>query len=580
MKKNNLTSFDLFGLIHSALLESYETSAAEVFFNFKDDADMELLHELITKDIISYLDGEGSFSHGARVKYQQLITLLKVTTIAVEDRCVNDDKFIECVFKNIKSVSFKKCTFAASSLPETLDASSYTQCHFKKPVDARIIADVDNFKKGTSDFFMMCTFFENVVLKGNKGFLNPGACILPNSPFIACNYLKMIKFEDVEFSESFYFFFNKKNNKGFPKLLVIVGCDVKGDTQLNSINSKRCFIRNTKFNGKFECKESKFNKFVFVNSNVKGIADFFKSEFSCSIHVEKSIFESFFGFENVEIGKKHTNCPAVFKYSTFLDFANFRSSIFLRGLDIERANFSQSPNFLHSKVEPINTPRETFRLIKHSFDDIGNYIEANRFFALEMEQNKEDLKSNTKESLIISEKERNKVKSDLLIFRFNQFFSDFGQNWKRPFWLILALAVISQFFYCGLEDVGAHNSAAVSIFCEFSDVTKDFLCNNTAGWIVILILISIFYLWFFQRLPMILIGLIILIVLLNIIGVIVPISFILAPVIDFLNHVVAQVPPFNKLLVEGHELVSFVINILFAILIWQLVVSVKRLTRR
>lgn len=440
MIKNELTSFELFGLIHCFLVENYESSADDgEIFDFQNKDDIELLHELITKDIISYLEDEEGLSHPIRMKYQQLIKLLKTVEISVKDRSINEDELMHCVFKYIKKVSFNNCIFETSVLPETSESSSYMECRFKKPVDARIIPDVDNFKKGTSDFFMLCTFFENVVLKGHKGLLNPGACILPNSPFMACNYLKMIKFKDVEFSGSFYFFFNKKSNKGFPKLLVIDGCDVKGDTQLNRINSKRCFVRNTKFNGKFECKESRFNKFVFINSNVRGIADFFKSEFSCSIHVEKSIFESFFGFEDTSVGIENNKCAAIFKYATFIDFANFRSSVFKSGLNIERANFSQSPNFLHAEIKPINTPRETFRLIKHSFDEVGNFIEANHYFSLEMTERGKEVKG-----------------IDFFLYGLNRVISNFGQSYLTPILLMLLLSVVAYINYneCFSEFLG------------------------------------------------------------------------------------------------------------------------------
>ena len=84
--------------------------------------------------------------------------------------------------------------------------------------------------------------------------------------------------------------------------------------------------------------------------------------------------------------KNNFNEKAKFEYVTFEKAVSFRGSNFPQGLAFEKANIADSVNFHGvSGLDPGNTQRETFRIIKHSFDKIGNYLEANKYYAKEME---------------------------------------------------------------------------------------------------------------------------------------------------------------------------------------------------
>lgn len=473
-------------------------------------------------------------------------------------------------------IEFLKCTFIDTTYLYLPEASVvFGECTFQ---ESHEYANYKGFSEQPElPLYKSCKFLGDVSIKRSFGH---GKCIIDRDVFENCLFSKNIEISRCEFTtgQLFQGMDAKTNSIG------ILIDDVVFETPfiLNGVESiKNISMFKTYFNEKFELKNNLIKSCYIDDCNFKKVSDFFYSKFEI-FKVRKTVFSGFAAFEETIFGveKKLQNKPAIFLYVTFESFSNFRGATFNDGLDIEKSNFAQPPNFLGSFVDLENTPRETYRIIKHSFDSVGNYIEANHFFALEMKKNKSDLKKRIQESTKLSEEERSQVKSELLVFRFNEFFSNFGQNWQRPFWLILVLAVIAQFFYCGLADVGAHNSTAVSVFCEFSEVIKDFLCNHDAGWLVLLILISSLWAWFYSRVPMIFVGLFFFGILLKIIGVSFPISTLLTPLVNLLNHVVEHIPPFNKLLVKGHEFISFVINVLFAVLIWQLVVSVKRLTRR
>ena len=129
------------------------------------------------------------------------------------------------------------------------------------------------------------------------------------------------------------------------------------------------------------------------NSNFEKLVDFHGTH-SSSLQVMKSIFSDFCALENCKFGieGKEEKDGASFAYTTFLNFITFRDSEFFYGLNLSHSNFTQSPNFSNSKINEANTNRETFRIIKHAHDSIGNSLEANESFVLEMKKYKEELK--------------------------------------------------------------------------------------------------------------------------------------------------------------------------------------------
>lgn len=87
-----------------------------------------------------------------------------------------------------------------------------------------------------------------------------------------------------------------------------------------------------------------------------------------------------------------------------------------------------------------NTNRETLRIIKNSFDKIGNHIDANKFFVKEMMRYKQDL---FKDKSITQEK---------LVFLFNEKVSSFGQSYLKPLYLFLGAIIIYSLLVYGHEN--------------------------------------------------------------------------------------------------------------------------------
>jgi len=116
-----------------------------------------------------------------------------------------------------------------------------------------------------------------------------------------------------------------------------------------------------------------------------------------------------------------------FKYSQFRSIAFFRDAKIKGKLDLRDAIFKDEVNFLDIKTNVSN--RETARIIKHSFEQQDNIIEANKFYALEMQKQEESLK--WRKSFL-----------DKLIFTFHQLSSNHSQDWMLVLLWILNITVL------------------------------------------------------------------------------------------------------------------------------------------
>jgi hypothetical protein len=184
-------------------------------------------------------------------------------------------------------------------------------------------------------------------------------------------------------------------------------------------------IMDTVFNKKFQFYNNKVAILIIDNCNFYGLIDCYQTKFS-SFNMHKSICENYAGFEQCEFGSnlKNKDHLTMFKYVTFKDIFNARDAKFNSGLDMKSINLLGEANFLDAKIDPKNTNRETFRIIKHSFEKIGNQIEANKYFAKEMNKYAEDIKGT-------------KAYSTRFLLCVNRIVSDFGQSYIKPLaWMI------------------------------------------------------------------------------------------------------------------------------------------------
>ncbi len=371
---------------------------------------------------------------------------LNIYGIDFPDTALGIQLDLQCyLYKNLQLVTYQKCSFRYESVELEYSNIDYVVCYFFQ----RIIL-TKKYLSGTSDEsfrssnFTNCTFYNDVCFS-ERGLEGKTKLHVNHQPFKECNFLFKLNFENYIFSGKFLLNDSSKTNgsenKGRIEEITIKNCIFECACKINDYKIENISFFNTIFNDKFEMKFCNIKNANIDNTNFKKVADFFSSKFEC-FEITKSIFESFAAFEDTEFGIKNQtkDTPAIFKYITFNEFSNFRQAKFFDGLDIEKANFAQVPNFLNAVVPLQNTPRETFRIIKHSFDGVGNHVDANEYFALEMRRRRRELGIRG----LLSSNEGG-------VLLLNLIFSNFGKWYLLPVMWFIALAFTANITYDAID---------------------------------------------------------------------------------------------------------------------------------
>jgi len=335
---------------------------------------------------------------------------------------IKDRHFYIKILNKLGEIHFKNCSFSLFKFESQDTKCFFEQCTFLASWDLSRTNILDNQNKV---LYQDCTF--NKIVSATPEFDNK--LMIQKSLFSDCDFKSSVEFYDVVFIEPVF-----KNIS--PKALqidklVISNCELRNRFITSYLTINEILIENTIFKDKFEFKHNHVKRLVITNSNFEKIADLYDSSFSM-FTIKKSIFDDFVGFEECSFGDiddNDTKYLSSFIYATFLSFVNFRNTNFKSGLDIKNINLKEPPNFLNTVINPTNSNRETFRIIKNSFDKNGNFIEGNKFFVLEMNKYKEEL----------SDK---KLSQEKLMLWFNDVISGFGQSYLKPISWIFALSVI------------------------------------------------------------------------------------------------------------------------------------------
>jgi hypothetical protein len=150
-------------------------------------------------------------------------------------------------------------------------------------------------------------------------------------------------------------------------------------------------IKNTTFKQNFKLHNCEIDNIDIEDTDFKKHADFFKTIFHNGKTNNESIYFKAINFKGLALfGDTEFKSKVIFKYITFEGFSHFRKAIFHKGLDLDYCNIQQEMNFFDAKKldgedSRENTSQETYRIIKHNFNKIGNMIEANRYLAFELE---------------------------------------------------------------------------------------------------------------------------------------------------------------------------------------------------
>lgn len=258
--------------------------------------------------------------------------------------------------------------------------------------------------------------------------------------------------KNIFFNKYGKFLENKKLNQGILKISDIVFPDLyKEDFEkiykdCKQITFYKCIFNQINFgdleiNSSILFEECKFNKDVdFTTTEFKYLSfhritkaeelNFQSIKVNGEFELEDCIFDSEINFEyakfyeNVVILNTKFNNNVNLNYTTFEKLLSFKKSEFKYDLNLENTIFKSYVNFLGVEAKIAN--RETARIIKDSFEKQNNIIEANKFYALEMEKREDELKENIKKGENIFE---------WLVFKIHGLSSNHSQDWLLALFL-------------------------------------------------------------------------------------------------------------------------------------------------
>ncbi|MEA1956680.1 MAG: hypothetical protein U9N02_09355 [Campylobacterota bacterium] len=244
------------------------------------------------------------------------------------------------------------------------------------------------------------------------------------------------EFKEYKF-ENIYFPLTIKYNKPFYEL----------NRCLNESNKLNLYFENCHFLGKIDFHH------IFKAKDI----NFDNCDFYEDLEFKKNTFDNLFVFEDCRVHKK-----AEFRNITFKDTTSFIKSTFFsdlnlihtkfeslalfNGMKIDRLRidntfFKDEANFLNMKnkddkeLESKNIAnKETARIIKHSFEKQDNIIKANKFYALEMQKQEEELKWNISDF------------GEKIIFKAHKLFSNHSQDWFLALLWIVFITLCFNYF--------------------------------------------------------------------------------------------------------------------------------------
>jgi len=512
-------------VLHCKKDNKYKHDKWDLYKRFEDELINEIAHQLkeygndkvktvvkFTKEVaidLIYSQGLGKYfleKSNTKNKEDTIVKLIIFDNIIFPQGKSQDSFFYNKILKKLEAIHFNYCEFNVSYLELDNIKCFFQDCVFHI---SWILPNCSILENEDNVVYQACIFHGDVVNYTSDN--SQKLAIYQSSQFdYTCQFKKSIKFNSSKFTKML-FNTNQGNyseNHTIDKI-IIEDCIFEKRFKLKNHRIKKFFSKNSLFKSKFEFRENSLESFKVFNTNFEGIFDCNLNYF-LYFHMEKSVFSKYVGFEECIFGNNvpHESEVAVFKYVSFLDYSYFRRATFNSGLDLETTNLEEYPNFLYINVEPSYTNKETFRIIKHSFDKVGNTTEANKFFAYEMEKEGKNIK--------YSEDLNKKIMLNL-----NHWVSNFGQSWLKPLVWIFIFAIIHSLLNYAIDNNTFKLVDSKSSIYDF----LQFISNSA-------------------------------------------------------NQIAKNILPFKKALEEGKEFISLLFLIINSVLIYNLIVAVKRITKR
>lgn len=247
----------------------------------------------------------------------------------------------------------------------------------------------------------------------------------------------------------------------FNNILELTGTEFNYLEFNNITEAKDIYFSSMKVNGRFELNNCTFDNNVYFGF----------SKFNDNAVFAKTVFK-----ENIN-----------FEYTTFEKLAIFKNSNFEKELNFEDAIFKDKTKFLKLEAKVAN--RETARIIKDSFEQQNNIIEANKFYALEMKEREKELERDLKEGKNIFE---------WLVFKFHGLSSNHSQNWLLALFWIVIFTLNYSFLNCISKNNENHliffSLISMIVLYVIADFLNDYIDDKFLHFTIMIIFSFIYYL--------------------------------------------------------------------------------------
>jgi hypothetical protein len=364
---------------------------------------------------------------------------------------LKDFDFKKIDFNNLKQVNYDENSIQFKNI----DFENYTFRLENKFID-KCRCEIDEHQKA----------MDRKSLNNEDGSYTKVKIVFKNCKF--SNFIIKEKF----IKDNISFDYNEKSNNLRIAKFIIFGSTLSGKFYINkqySGNNKTLTIdsfkiENTVFEENFKLHNTNLDEFNIEDTDFNKHADFFKSRFlkgTLKEDKDEKINNDDIGFKAINFkglalfGDTEFREKLIFKYVTFESFSHFRKAKLYKGLDLDYSNIQNEMNFfdiekLDSTKAKNNTSQETFRIIKHNFNKIGNIIEANKYHSLELKKRRNQIKIFSADFF------------NYLVLFFHWITSNHSKNWIYPILWIFIIGfltswslVINEHNFCGafLEDI-------------------------------------------------------------------------------------------------------------------------------
>jgi len=359
----------------------------------------------------------------------------------------------ECKFINSKiaSISFQKTIFHKATILKNTSLNFYTykvkdfeDCEFYETLTFDKVVFNEN-KSKILDLEFNNTKFKRLHIHGIN--FEKGLIFLKKS-HIEFLDIQGCKIKNLHIEAKVPFINIYSNTKGIDKLiikqkqlekLIIFNSVINSDFLLND----KLYKKNDEFKlNLLNFKESTFKGKVkiqfydciqdvnFYNTKFEDLADFYRTKFY-KVNFEKTDFKNIAVFSESEF-----YCDVNFNYTKFLATSIFKDTVITGKLNLRDTIFKDEANFLDIKLSKVGN-RETARIIKDSFEQQNNIIEANKYYALEMKEREKELEENLKNG---------KNFFEWLVFKIHGISSNHSQDWTLSLFWIFIVGFIASYY--------------------------------------------------------------------------------------------------------------------------------------